>query len=128
MAWRAVVGGLPLLLLLGSGCRRSAQAVPLSVLAANQGSYQGQAVVVHGAIVTFTDASGQYFVIQDAHQDRVEIVPSTRIAPYAGRRVTVEGTFHTDESAGRWIQLGSVSPAIRPTAHSAALEREQAGE
>lgn len=98
-----------LLLLLLGGCRSQGQVVPLSELVAHQMSYQGDDLAVRGSIVAFGAGAGQYFVIQDAHQNRVEVLPTSRVARYRGSRVTVEGTFHADQTRGRWIWLHNVA-------------------
>lgn len=105
--------------LIASDCGGPGPLVSLSRLVADQSAYAGHQVAVRGTIVAFNDASGPYFVIQDNHQDRVEVFPRSWIAPYSGRTVTVAGTFHVDQTTGRWIQLRSVSPAIRSTVHAA---------
>jgi hypothetical protein len=110
---------LPCAVLVTSGCLGPSRVVSLARLTADQTAYQGKAVVVHGTIVAFNDGGGRYFVIQDSHEDRVESLPASWIAPYAGRRVTVDGTFHVDLAIGRWIRLRSVSPAIHSPARLA---------
>lgn len=92
----------------------------LAQLSAHQAAYAGHRVVVHGTIVAFSDGAEPYFVIQNDHQDRVEIIPAAAIAPYTGRSVTVDGTFHVDQTTGRWIQLRSISPTFRALARPGA--------
>lgn len=96
--------------LLASACGiHQPVSVSLGSLAANQGSYQGQEVRTEGLVQRFTDPTGPYFVLEDAQQDRVEVLPAARMAGFEGRRVEVTGKFGVNETIGRYIQVERVS-------------------
>ncbi len=102
-------GGLLALCVLVAACGTPV-AASLAALARHQQSYAGEEVSTAGTVVRFHDPSGPYFVLQDSHQDRVEVRPAWRVAADLGRRVQVIGRFTIDASNGRVIEVTSVAP------------------
>lgn len=92
-------------------CRsRSAATVSLAQLAAKQDAYAGRLVDTIGTVRSFLDASSRYYVIEDAHQNRVELLPGRLVSRYVGRRVEVTGKFEFDERSGRFIAIEEIVP------------------
>jgi hypothetical protein len=90
---------------------RQPASVSLASLAAHQQSYRGKQVTTQGVVRRFADATGTYFVVEDAEHDRVEVLPASRMAAYQGRRVEVTGRFGVDQTTGRFMQVERVSVA-----------------
>ena len=85
--------------------------VTLAELVADEGEYAGDQVRIRGTIVGFENP--EHYVIEDAHSNRVEIVPLERIAEYVGRAVEVTGRFSFSENRGRVLELEEVT-ALEP--------------
>jgi hypothetical protein len=82
--------------------------IPLRELAANQDRYAGELVRTSGVVRPFHDASGTYYVLEDADANRVELLPARSVADYAGRSITVVGTFAASDTAGRVLTVSTV--------------------
>lgn|SRR5487761_1118695 len=110
---RVAVGLAPILVLalLVAACGVPSRPVSLASLAADQASYQGQEVTTQGVVHRFTDPTGPYFLIEDAADNRVEVVPAAEIAKYEGRQVAVTGKFDFVPNTGRVIHIHHVSLA-----------------
>ncbi len=95
-------------------CRsRPTASVSLAQLVANQDAYVGRLVDTTGMVRSFIDATGRYYVIEDSHQNRVELLPASRADPYEGGRIEVTGKFGFDERTGRFIVIEGILP-LRP--------------
>ncbi len=82
--------------------------VSLVTLTSDQDAYRGAVVTTRGTVRRFIDPSGPYFVIEDPDRNRVEVLPTSSVAPYVGRRVEVTGTYDVDQSVGRFIRTDRV--------------------
>ena len=91
-----------------SACGTVARSVDLADLVQHQDSFNGVRLSARGDVRAIHDASGDYFVLEDEHQDRVAMLPSARAAPYSGQQVEVVGTFRFDQKAGRRIEIESI--------------------
>lgn len=52
-------------------------------------------------------------MLEDAASNRVELVPARSVADYAGRTITVVGTFDTSDTTGRVLTVRSID--VPPT-------------
>lgn len=102
----AVALALPLL----AACS-AVPSIPLGELAANQDRYTGELVRTSGIVRPFRDASGTYYVLEDAAANRVELLPARSVADYAGRSITVVGTFAASDATGRALTIRSIDVA-----------------
>lgn len=105
--------GLWLLVVLaaaGAGCS-GPQTVALEDLAVEMDRYDGQQVVTHGIVREFGgDDVDRYFVLQDAHPNRVRLLPTRVAEPHAQSTVEVTGTFEFDPNRGRLIRVERIEP------------------
>ena len=88
--------------------------VTLARLAADEGTYDGRAVMTQGIVRQFEDADGDgkvYYLIEDGRPNRVELAPASAAGAYVGQEVDVIGTFHFDDQRGRSITIQRVSVA-----------------
>jgi hypothetical protein len=90
--------------------------IPLHELALNQEQYAGETLRTSGVVRPFADGSETYFVLEDSAANRVELLPASSVAAYAGHTVTVVGGFEVSDTLGRVLRVRSVTPAptIRP--------------
>ena len=70
--------------------------------------HSGELVRTSGVVRPFRDASGTYYVLEDADNNRVELLPARSVADYAGRSITVVGTFAASDTTGRALTVRSV--------------------
>jgi len=98
--------------LLFAGCGGSGSGhVSLARLAVNQEAYLGQRLSTSGTVEEQTNVDGShYYVLADASQNLVILVPSRVARRYAGRRVSVSGRFGFDPHIGRLIRIGRIVP------------------
>lgn len=105
----ALFGSSAASLLLASACGSApATSVSLATLATNSQRYTGAQVSTRGVVQRFVDPSGPYFVLQDAQEHRVELLPSSRVSPDVGRQIEVTGTFNFSPDSGRFIDVQEV--------------------
>ncbi len=62
-----------------------------------------------GVVRAIRDTSGDYFVLEDAQHDRVQLLPASRAAPFDGQRVEVLGTFRFDQTSGRRVEIATIT-------------------
>lgn len=87
------------------------RAVPLSELAVNADSYDGQVVSASGVVLEFGSAGGpteHHFVLQDADVNRVQLLPPESAEPHTGAAVEVVGEFVFDEDRGRRLHIDTI--------------------
>jgi hypothetical protein len=75
--------------------------------------YEGQEVWTTGTVREFGEDEGalvHHYVVEDAGQNRVELQPGERAAPFVGQRVTVTGRFRFDEAEGRVLAVTEIEP------------------
>ncbi len=94
--------------------------VSLSSLATRQERYDGTRVQVEGHVRPFVDADGQqYYVLEDAGHDRVQLEPSGAARSYRGTTVRVRGCFTADPSTGRHLQVTAIARLVDGATHQA---------
>jgi hypothetical protein len=99
--------------LVGSfACTRTSEThtIDLAGLVSRQQDFAGDEVRTSGTVTRFVDAAGTYYVLQDAQQDRVELLPPSKAGAFDGRTVTVTGRFHVSSSIGRFIRVELIKP------------------
>ena len=85
--------------------------VSLTELAVNADYYDGRDVAASGVVHEFGDEDGtieHHYVIQDADQNRVELLPHELVAPHVGSAVEVVGEFDYDENRGRVLHIDTI--------------------
>ncbi len=102
---------LTALLVAAPGCASGPVEVELSQLAADQEAYDGDTVVTEGTVREIRDHpdAEPYHVLEDAHDNRVRLLPDELAAEYAGRRVQVRGGFEFDPGQGRLLRAEDVT-------------------
>ena len=91
----------------GSGSGR----VSLARLAENQDAYLGKTISASGIVERQSNPNGsRYYVLADASQDLVILVPNQTASRYAGEHVSVTGRFEMDPHAGRLIHIERIEP------------------
>ena len=76
-----------------------------------QDAYLGKRLSTSGTVEEQTNVDGShYYVLADASQNLVILVPSRVARRYAGRRVSVSGRFGFDPHIGRLIRIGRIVP------------------
>jgi hypothetical protein len=65
--------------------------------------------VTSGRVQEFTDSGGSYYVLTDAADNRVALGPTEDAAGYAGKEVSVTGTFEFSPENGRRIQIDTIT-------------------
>lgn len=103
---------LVLMLLLG-GCKSSSGTgtpveVSVAQLAAEQSAYAGKDVRTRGVVRMFADPEGDYYVVEDSLENRVELMPASSATSYADQQVTVIGRFDVDPNVGRVIKITEI--------------------
>lgn len=94
------------------GCSSSgATTVSLAALVADEERYAGDEVRTRGVVRRFSGASGPHFVLEDAEQNRVRLVPVEEVADREGDPVVVVGTFDFDDTTGRVIHVERLTAA-----------------
>lgn len=83
----------------------------LADLVAHQESYDGKVVSTTGTVRGFHDATGTYYVIEDADADRVLVKPASLFANRVGQAVTVTGRFNVTTTEGRVLTVTAVASA-----------------
>lgn len=107
---RPDVAALAALVLLTTGCGGGSGKVSLARLASNQSAYLGKEVATTGVVELQRSGNGSaYYVLADAAQDLVLLVPRTTVRGYQGERVTVHGGFAFDPRQGRLIRVNAIS-------------------
>lgn len=92
-------------------CVAGPRSLTLADLVREQDSLRGAEVRTDGVVRVIHDTSGDYFVLEDAQHDRVQLVPASRAAAFDGRRVEVVGTFRFDQTSGRRIEIATIAAA-----------------
>lgn len=82
--------------------------VELAELADRQQAWHGRRVEVTGVVRTFEPPL--HYWIEDARQNRVELVPPDGLGDLVGRPVTVRGRFTFREGEGRRIVIDRLVP------------------
>lgn len=88
--------------------------VPLEELAVEAEQYDGQEVTTHGVVAEYGEDDGaveRHFVIQDADDNRVRLVPDGSAEEHVGSPVEVSGTFDYDQTRGRSLRIDSIERA-----------------
>ena len=109
--WWATVLALAVALSL-PGCSRGGPAeVPLTLLVAEQETYDGRTVRTNGTVAAIRDydAGGPYFVLEDVAQNRVRLVPDETAAAHEGETVAVTGVFRFQPDSGRELQIDDIT-------------------
>lgn len=91
-----------------------ARSVPLAELAVEMERYDGDEITTSGVVVEFDETDGaleRHFVIQDASDNRVQLLPDEVAEPHAGSAVTVTGEFEFDPERGRLLHVETIEPA-----------------
>ena len=84
--------------------------MPLARLAENQDAFVGKDVKTSGRVETQTNVDGShYYVLTDAAQNLVVLVPARRVRRYTGRAVSVSGRFGLDPRVGRLIRIATLT-------------------
>lgn len=87
----------------------SASSVTLSQLVADEEAFIGRQVDVEGRVVAFLDPDGtEYFVLEDASQNRVMLLPTDLVRGYVGETIEVVGRFDFDPNAGRILEVEEI--------------------
>jgi hypothetical protein len=108
------VAALALAVALAAACDPGPpQRASLEDLAFDPERFEGQEVWTTGTVREFGEEEGalvHHYVVEDAAQNRVELQPSERVAPFVGQRVTVTGRFQFDEAEGRVLTVTEIRP------------------
>lgn len=99
------------LVVLVSGCGPPATTSPAELVAEAE-TFDGHDVTVAGAVVAFDAADGAsrpHVVLEDRDANRIELLPTEELQPYAGSAVEVSGTFEFSPDQGRRILVEDVS-------------------
>lgn len=108
----ALVAALALgVALLAPGCGdQPPNAVSLATLVAEADGFDGRLVLTTGVVREFdeTEALEPHFVIEDAAQNRVQLMPNAAAQPYVDAEVAVVGVFTFDEETGRRIEVDGI--------------------
>src|SRR5712692_4319961 len=97
----------PTLLLAACGGNGS---TTLAKLAASQDSYVGKGVLTAGRVEAQRNPNGShYYVLTDPAQDLVVLEPASQASRFAGRTVSVSGTFVVDPHIGRVIRITRIA-------------------
>lgn len=93
------------------GCASGPVDVELSRLAAEQEVYDGDTVVAEGNVRAIRDQPDTelYYVLEDADNNRVRLLPQELAAEHEGGRVRVRGVFEFDSGQGRLLQVENVA-------------------
>jgi len=84
--------------------------VSLAKLATNQDAYLGKQVSTRGTVEAQSNPNGsRYYVLADAEQDLVILVPNGTARRFAGHEVAVRGRFGFDPHVGRLIRITQIS-------------------
>lgn len=83
----------------------------LADLAAHQESYDGKVISTTGTVRAFHDATGTYYVIEDAAANRVLVKPASLFADRVGQTITVTGRFNLTTTEGRVLTVTAVASA-----------------
>jgi hypothetical protein len=97
--------------LLVPGCGdQPPNAVSLATLVAEADAFDGRLVLTAGVVREFdeTDALEHHFVIEDAAQNRVQLMPNSAVQPHVDAEVAVVGVFTFDEETGRRIEVDGI--------------------
>jgi hypothetical protein len=82
------------------------QQVTLAQLSADQEKYSDQQVRVSGVVRRERQHGREaYYVLADARRDEVLLTPASDARRYAGRNVTVTGTFELDPKQGWGVRF-----------------------
>lgn len=83
----------------------------LEDLASEMDAYDGQEVTTHGLVSEFDEDDGalaRHFVVQDAEDNRVQLLPDEQAEPHVGSMVEVVGEFELDPQRGRLLHVESI--------------------
>lgn len=111
MTWRGTAQCLVGVFLIAACSGGTPVEVPLAHLVAEQETYDGQALTTEGTVVAVRDfaTADDYFVLQDAAENRVRLVPDEAAAPHDGDTVAVTGSFRFDEQSGRHLTVEQIN-------------------
>lgn len=107
----ALAALLASLALVGAGCGSPVDTSPVE-LAAEAEAFDGRDVTVQGSVVAFDaddGASRPHVVLEDEDANRIELLPTDEMLPYAGSAVEVTGTFEFATDQGRRILVEDVT-------------------
>lgn len=88
--------------------------VPLDELAVEAREYDGREVTTYGVVAEYGEEDGAiepHFVIQDADDNRVRLLPAEAAEGHVGSPVEVTGAFTFDEARGRSLHVDSIEQA-----------------
>lgn len=113
---------LVLLVLLGACGLFGPESVQLRELAIHAEDYDGTTVETVGLVREFGAAGEEdddgddgdvvhHFVIEDADQNRVEVLPPEAAEPFVGQPVRIVGEFDFDPNRGRAIHVEEITLA-----------------
>lgn len=90
--------------------------VSLAELVAEAERRDGDTVRTTGVVREFTadEALVHHFVVEDAANNRVQLVPNEAAAAHVDEQVEVTGTFRYDESRGRVLEVEEITPVEEP--------------
>lgn len=97
-----------LAVLVVAGCGEAApRTVTLDSLVFEADELDGSLVMTSGVVREFdaTQALEHHFVLEDARNNRVQLLPNDAAAPHVDERVSVVGQFTFDEEIGRRLEV-----------------------
>ena len=111
MTWRNIAVSVVASIVLAACSGGGPVEVPLAQLVAEQEAYDGQTVVTEGTVAAVRDSSAAdaYFVLQDAADNRVRLLPDEAAAPHEGDSVAVTGAFRFREQSGRDLTVDRIN-------------------
>ena len=109
--WRIAAVSVVAAIFLAACSGATAVEVPLAQLVAEQESYDGQTVVTEGTVAAVRDSpsADAYFVLQDAADHRVRLLPDEAAAPHEGDNVVVTGVFRFRQQSGRDLRVDGIN-------------------
>lgn len=115
LATRVLTALLGVVTALLAACGAPAQ-VALPELVHDTESFDGRVIVVQGVVRAFGAPNTRvqpHFVIQDADDNRVQLLPGDAAEPHVGSAVEVTGTFEFDDERGRLLTIDTIESQHR---------------
>ncbi len=81
--------------------------VTLGEIVQDHDGFNGDTIRVEGEVVGF-DEPVEHYVVEDQHQNRIELQPTDRAAEYEGETIVVVGDFTFSEDEGRQLEIEQI--------------------